>query len=135
MASKPSEPEKGIGAADKAQAAGRAVPVNRVSHVEGSQQVDAAAKAAPLSALQGVTGVGKTVSADRVASIADRLRRGVITNQQAVEELIEDTIRASLPGLTESSPLSQKLREILQSYAKDDPYLFAKVRRLSGDQE
>jgi hypothetical protein len=85
--------------------------------------------------MQGVAAVGKTVSADRVASIADRLRRGVITNTQAVEELIEDTIRTSLPGLTESSPLSQKLREILQSYAKDDPYLFAKVRRLSGDQE
>lgn len=135
MASKPSEPQKGIGAADKAQATGRAESVQRISNVDRSEQVEAAAKAAPLSALQGVSAVGKSVAADRVASIADRLRRGVLTPAQAVEELIEDTVRASLPGLTSSSPLTQKLREILQSYAKDDPYLFAKVRRLSGDQE
>ncbi len=135
MASKPSEPQKGIGAADKAQAAGRAAPVQKISNVEGSEQVEAAAKAAPIGAPAAIGAVGKAVSADRVASIADRLRKGVITPPQAVEELIEDTVRASLPGLTESSPLTQKLREILQSYAKDDPYLFAKVRRLSGDQE
>ncbi len=135
MASKPSEPQKGIGAADKAQPTGKAAPVQRINNVEGSSEVEATAKAAPVGELAGIAGVGKALSTDRVASIADRLRRGVLTPAQAVEELIEDTVRASLPGLTASSPLRQKLREILQSYAKDDPYLFAKVRRLSGDQE
>ncbi|HND11236.1 MAG TPA: hypothetical protein PKL17_14660 [Pseudomonadota bacterium] len=135
MASKPSEPQKGIGAADKAQPTGKAAPVTRATSVEGSSEVEAAKQAAPVGALSAATAVGKAVSADRVASIADRLRRGVLTPAQAVEELIEDTVRTSLPGLTASSPLRQKLREILQSYAKDDPYLFAKVRRLSGDQE
>ncbi len=132
MAIKPSEPAKGIGATEKAQPLAPTESAQKVSSVESAAQMQAAAK---VSALSSVAGVSKSLASDRVASIADRLRRGVLTPTQAVEELIEDTVRSSLPGLTASSPLTQKLREILQSYAKEDPYLFAKVRRLSEEKE
>jgi hypothetical protein len=69
-------------------------------------------------------------AADRVASIADRLRRGQLSPGQAVEELIADAVQSNLAGLAADSPLSQELRTLLSAFAKDDPYLASQINRL-----
>jgi hypothetical protein len=110
-----------VAPADAIQGADEAAAVERAA---------AASAAAPVSA---ATAVGRAAAADRIASIADRLRRGVLTPSQAVEELIEDTVKSSLPGTGPDSRLGQELRALLQSYIKDDPLLAAKIGRLGAD--
>src|SRR5690349_17615380 len=95
-----------------------AAEVSRVDQTVAAEQVAAAAQAAPVSA---PAAVGRAVAADRIASIADRLRRGLLTPNQAVEELIADTVKHSLPGVAIDSRLGEELRTLLNAYVKEDP--------------
>jgi hypothetical protein len=64
--------------------------------------------------------------------VAARLRAGEITVDQAVELLIDDAIMRQVGRATESTKdLEPRLRELLRSYAANDPFLAAKIRRLT----
>lgn len=110
--------------------AAAAEPVGRARSVEAADNVKAAAATAAAQPVAGVPSLARTAAPDRVHGIADRLRRGVLTPSQAVEELIEDAVQRNLPGLQADSPLTQELRTLLLSYAKDDPYLASRISRL-----
>ena len=107
-----------------------AAEVSRVAQTAAAEQVAATAKAAPVSAS---VAVGRTAAADRIANIADRLRRGVLTPNQAVEELIADTVKHSLPGVAIDSRLGDELHRLLNAYVLEDPLLAAKIGRLGVD--
>jgi hypothetical protein len=101
--------------------------------VSRSEQVAGATATEAATAVPGVTAVAPlspALSADRVQSIAERLRRGALTPSQAVEELIEDAVQRNLPGLPSDSPLSRELRALLSAHAVDDPYLASRISRL-----
>jgi hypothetical protein len=102
----------------------RADATGAAEGVKAAAATEAVAKTAPVG------NVARVEVADRVQSIADRLRRGVLTPSQAVEELIEDAVQRNLPGLSGDSALLQELRALLSAYAKDDPYLQSRINRL-----
>ena len=117
----------------------RSRPAQGVAPTESASAVDGPAAVTAKSAIEAaqapqavslVSAVGAASGADRVGSIADRLRRGMLSPSQAVEELIEDAVRRNLPGMAMDSRLSQELRAMLLSYAKDDPYLTSRISRL-----
>lgn len=141
MATKPSPPGKtpapapaaAIGAATRAHGAAAVAPADEVARLEratAAEKVGATAETAPVGA---ATAVGRTAAAARIADIADRLRRGVLTPSQAVEELIADTVKTTLPGVGADSRLGEELRALLHAYVKDDPLLAAKIGRLGVD--
>jgi len=66
---------------------------------------------------------------DPVAQVAAQLRAGEITVDQAVEKLIDDAISRQLSD--SARQLEPKLRELLRSYAESDPFLAARIRRLT----
>jgi hypothetical protein len=70
--------------------------------------------------------------ADRAKAIRSvRSRRaGEIGADEAVELLIDDAIARQLGGAA-AKDLEPKLREVLRDYAANDPYLAAKIRRLT----
>ena len=107
-----------------------AAEVARLDQVIAADRVGATAETAPVSAAAAVRG---TAAASRIADIADRLRRGALTPSQAVEELINDTVKSSLPGVGPDSRLGEELRALLSAYVKDDPLLAAKIGRLGVD--
>src|SRR5262245_31222698 len=102
----------------------RAQPVAAADSVEGVAAAAAVAEAAPVHAVQ------RAAASELVASVADRLRRGVLTPSQAVEELVDDAVRKNLPGLDKDSALGEALRGLLRTYAEDDPYLTTRIDRL-----
>lgn len=108
-------------------------PTEAAAPIAPTGSVAQAAKAEAAQAAQAVNPVAaalRAASADQVQSIADRLRRGVLSPSQAVEELIEDAVQRNLPGLGPDSALTQELRALLVAYAKDDPYLASRIGRL-----
>ena len=108
---------------------------------DGPRPTDAVDEAAPVEGVDeaapaetGAVGrVAKTGGpsgpggADAIAQVAARLRAGEITVDDAVELLIDDAI-ARGGGSRELEP---KLREVLREYAASDPFLSAKIRRLT----
>jgi hypothetical protein len=107
-----------------------AAEVSRVDQTAAAEQVAPTGKAAPVNA---TAPVGRAIATDRIANIADRLRRGLLTPNQAVEELIADTVKQSLPGVAIDSRLGEELRNLLNAYVKEDPLLAAKIGRLGAD--
>jgi hypothetical protein len=83
--------------------------------------------AAPVAAVAGPEPVERTRRSELIASIARGLRSGELTAGQAVEELIDETVRESLGS---GSPMSEELRAALRAYVDGDPYLSTKVHRL-----
>ena len=75
-------------------------------------------------------GASATGAVDPIAEVAARLRAGEITSDEAVDLLIEDAISRQLGGALPKD-LEPKLRETLRDYAAQDPYLAAKIRRLT----
>jgi hypothetical protein len=67
-------------------------------------------------------------SADAISQVATQLRNGEISVDQAVDRLIDDAIARQLGSQKELEP---KLRELLRSYAENDPFLAARIRRLT----
>lgn len=135
MATKPPPPGKApaIDPAARAHGAHAVTPaaeVARLDQVIAADRVGATAETAPVSAAAALRG---TAAASRIADIADRLRRGALTPSQAVEELINDTVKSSLPGVGPDSRLGEELRALLSAYVKDDPLLAAKIGRLGVD--
>jgi len=100
--------------------------VDEAAPVEG---VDEAAPA-ETGAVSRVGGPGGPGGADPIAQVAARLRAGEITSDQAVELLIDDAIARQLGGAVPKD-LEPRLREVLRDYAANDPYLAAKIRRLT----
>ncbi|HRI54396.1 MAG TPA: hypothetical protein PLW65_29860 [Pseudomonadota bacterium] len=107
-----------------------AAEVARLDQATATAAVAATTETAPVKA---AGAVGRAAGADRIANIADRLRRGLLTPNQAVEELIADTVKHSLPGVAIDSRLGDELRALLNAYVKEDPLLAAKIGRLGVD--
>ena len=100
--------------------------VDEAGEVEG---VDESAPA-ETGAVARVGGTGGPTGSDPIAQVAARLRAGEITADQALELIIDDTIRRQLGGAV-SKDLEPKLREVLRDYATSDPFLAAKIRKLT----
>ena len=135
MATKPPPPGKAPAIAPAARphattAVTPAAEVARLDQVAATDKVGATTETAPVSA---AAAVRSTAAAGRIADIAERLRRGTLTPSQAVEELIADTVKSSLPGVGPDSRLGEELRALLSAYVKDDPLLTAKIGRLGVD--
>lgn len=129
------------GATSAVDPAGRARPAAPAEPVQSAERVDKTAattevrapeRAAAIANAAAVGAVAPSLSADRVRGIADRLRRGVITTEQAVAELIEDAVLKNLPGLPADSRLVEELRTLLASYAQNDPHLLQQVKGLGA---
>lgn len=123
----------GLDAVGKTGATSGVKPTEAAAPIASTTGVAATSATAAPQAAQAVHPVAaalRAVGADQVQSIADRLRRGVLSPSQAVEELIEDAVQRNLPGLGPDSALTQELRALLVAYAKDDPYLTSRISRL-----
>ncbi len=77
-----------------------------------------------------VGGTGGPTGSDPIAQVAARLRAGEISADEAVELLIDDAIERQMGGGVRKE-LEPKLRQVLRDYAANDPYLSAKLRRLT----
>ncbi len=101
--------------------------------VDEANAIDGVDEAAPAETTGAVTSIGATGGAggvDPIGEVAARLRAGEITSEQAVELLIEDAISRQLGGALPKD-LEPKLRETLRDLAAQDPFLAAKIRRLT----
>lgn len=122
-----------IESVSKAGAVGAAAavdPTQAVGAVAASERVEAVAATAAIDAANAINAAQRVMGSDRVQGIIDKLRRGTVSPTQAVQELIDDVVQRSLPGISPDSPLVTQLRTMLQAYAKDDPYLASRIERL-----
>lgn len=99
--------------------------VDEAAPVEG---VDEAAPA-ETGAVARVGGTGGPGGADPIGQVAARLRAGEISADEALELIIDDTIARQMGAV--SKDLEPKLREVLRDYAANDPFLAAKIRKLT----
>ena len=112
---------------------------------DGPRPTDAVDEAAPVDgvdetapaetgAVGRVGGTGGPTGADPIAQIAARLRAGELSSDEALELIIDDTIHRQL-GMTAggagTKELERQLREVLRDYATNDPFLAAKIRKLT----
>ena len=100
--------------------------VDEAGEVEG---VDDTAPA-ETGAVARVGGTGGPTGSDPIAAVAARLRAGEISADEALELIIDDTIDRQLGGAVPKE-LEPKLREVLRQYATSDPFLAAKIRKLT----
>jgi len=100
--------------------------VDEAGEVEGVDEA-APAETGAVGRVGGTSGPGGT---DPIAEVAARLRAGEITSDQAVELLIDDAIQRQLGGAVPRD-LEPKLREVLRNFATQDPFLSAKIKRLT----
>jgi hypothetical protein len=100
--------------------------------VDEAAPVDGVDEAAPAEsgAVSRVGGTGGPTGSDPIAQIAQRLRAGEISSDEALDLIIDDTISRQLGGAV-SKDLEPKLREVLRDYATNDPFLAAKIRKLT----
>ena len=104
-------------------------PTDAVDEAAPVDGVDETA-AAETGAVGRVGGTGGPTGTDPIAQIAARLRAGELTSDQALELIIDDTIERQLGGAVPKD-LEPKLREVLRDYATNDPFLTAKIRKLT----
>jgi hypothetical protein len=84
------------------------------------------------SAVAGPQAARATDPTDAVARVAARLKSGEIDVDRAVELLIDDAIERQVGRAVDANAsLAPKLRELLRNYAASDPYLAAKIRKLT----
>jgi hypothetical protein len=100
--------------------------VDEAGEVEGVDE-SAPAETGAVSRVGGTGGPGGT---DPIAQVAARLRAGEISADEALELIIDDTISRQLGGAVPKD-LEPKLREVLRDYATSDPFLAAKIRKLT----
>ena len=105
-------------------------PQSPIAEVGGSGGVD---RIAPTEA-PAVSGASNTGALDQVGQVAARLRAGEIDVDRAIELLIDDAVSRQLGGVTERArELEEQLRALLRGYAASDPFLAARIRRLTVD--
>jgi hypothetical protein len=105
-----------------------ASPVDESREIDGVDSV-APSEVAPVSSPQRGSQSG---APDPIAQVAARLRAGEIGVDKAVELLIDDAIHRQVGRASASGKeLEKQLRELLRSYASSDPFLAAKIRRLT----
>jgi hypothetical protein len=100
--------------------------------VDEAAEVDGVDEAAPAEtgAVARVGGTGVPTGTDPVGEVAARLRAGEISADEAIELLIDDTIERQMGGAVPKD-LEPKLREVLRDHAANDPFLAAKIRKLT----
>ncbi len=92
----------------------------RVGEVGGAPEVG---QAAPTRAVD---------EPDAVGEVAARLKAGELSVDQAVELLIDDAIARQVGRAVDAAhDLEPQLRELLRGFAASDPFLAAKIRRLT----
>ncbi len=99
----------------------------------GVDAPDGVGEVAP-AATEGVAPVGGSAAAglDPIAEVAAKLRAGEITVDRAVELLIDDVIERQVGRATEGAPeLTRQLRDLLTRFSENDPFLAARIRRLT----
>lgn len=99
--------------------------VDEAAPVEGVEE----AAPAETGAVARVGGTGGPGGADPIGQVAARLRAGEISADEALELIIDDTIARQMGAV--SKDLEPKLREVLRDYAANDPFLAAKIRKLT----
>ena len=99
--------------------------VDGVGEVDQVGETDAVGEIGEVEAPRAAKESG---SADAISQVATQLRNGEISVDQAVDRLIDDAIARQLGSQKELEP---KLRELLRSYAENDPFLAARIRRLT----
>jgi hypothetical protein len=105
-----------------------------VDETRGIDATDGIGEVAPAEApaVASTAGTGSAKAADAVTEVAARLRAGEITVDQAVELLIDDAIGRQVGRAVQATrDLEPRLRELLRGYASSDPFLAAKIRRLT----
>jgi hypothetical protein len=102
--------------------------VDGVGDVEGVANVDRPEAVDQVGEVEAPTAAKETGSVDAISQVAAQLRKGEISVDQAVDRLIDDAIARQLGNQRELEP---KLRELLKSYAESDPFLAARIRRLT----
>lgn len=106
-------------------------PVDPAGHVDASAPVGEVAPA-EVAAVEGAGAADRAAPADPVARVAARLRAGELTVDQAVDALIDDAVRRQVGrAVDDREELEARLREVLRGYADSDPFLAAKIRRLT----
>jgi hypothetical protein len=73
-----------------------------------------------------------SLDAGAVQALAERIRRGEISAAQAIEVLIDETVRRSGCSGGDAEAMGAKLRALLERQAGSDPFLSKRVRRI-GD--
>ena len=99
--------------------------VDGVGEVDQVGETDAVGEVGEVSAPEAAKESG---SVDAISRVAAQLRNGEISVDQAVDRLIDDAIGRQLGNQRDLEP---KLRELLKSYAESDPFLAARIRRLT----
>jgi hypothetical protein len=100
-----------------------------IDGVDGIGEVDEVVETAPTGEVAAPAPASGTGNLDPVSQVAAQLRSGEISVDQAVERLIDDAIHGQLGA--GARDLEPKLRELLRSYAESDPFLAARIRRLT----
>jgi hypothetical protein len=105
-------------------------PPDAVDEAPGVDGVDetAPAESKGVERVGGPGGPGGGV--DPIGEVAARLRAGEISSDEAVELLIDDAIARQMAGAVPKER-ADELRQLLRNYAANDPYLAARIRRLS----
>ncbi len=112
-------------------------PTRGVPPVKGTAEADAATpvERVKTEAVRGVDAVERADAAgstDPIARVAQRLRAQEIGVDEAVRLLIEDAISRQVGRALKDAPrLAGELRKLLAEYAERDPYLAAKIRKLT----
>ena len=104
--------------------------VDEAGQVEGVDDT-APAETGAVARVGGTGGTGGPTGSDPIAAVAARLRAGEISADEALELIIDDTIDRQLGGAVPKDFFEPKLREVLRQYATSDPFLAAKLRKLT----
>jgi hypothetical protein len=110
-----------------------AQPPGSVEDTGAVERTDGVEELAPAEApiVEGTAPAGDAM-AEVVGRVAARLRSGELTVEQAVELLIDDAIERQVGRAVESAAdLEPQLRDLLRSYASSDPFIAARIRRLT----
>jgi hypothetical protein len=99
--------------------------VDGVGEVDQVGETDSVGEVGEVEAPKAAKESGST---DPISQVASQLRNGEISVDQAVDRLIDDAIARQLGSQRDLEP---KLRELLKSYAENDPLLAARIRRLT----
>jgi hypothetical protein len=120
------------GPSDGPRSVDEAGAVDEADAVDGVDETAGAQDAKPVAKVGGTGGAG---GVDPIGQVAARLRAGEISSEEAVELLIDDAVTRQLTNAAGNALVPEgkrdELRQILRSYAANDPYLAARIRRLS----